>query len=263
MTTRWSVVLPYYNEAKFLPQTLAALTAQTYRPFRLILVDNASTDNSTELAKDFAARHPSIDILFVHEPQPGKIHALEAGLRHVDSEFVALCDADTYYPPHYLGLCDQLFATSSNDVVAVMALGLSEDATRWRERFRRYFYSYIVSRILKYQCHTGGYGQAFRVQALMAAGGYSMTLWPFVLEDHEIMNRVFRFGHSLYHRDLWCISSNRRTEHSKTSWSLPERLMYHLMPYRWKDWFFYTFLKARFAARQLNSINLRIQRAWE
>ena len=53
MTPRWTFVIAYYNEADFLPATLAALAAQTV-PFRLVLVDNGSTDGSDAIARAFA-----------------------------------------------------------------------------------------------------------------------------------------------------------------------------------------------------------------
>ena len=53
--TTLSVVIPYYNEAGFLPQTLRSLLAQTRVPDQLILVDNGSTDGTEELCR--AIRH--------------------------------------------------------------------------------------------------------------------------------------------------------------------------------------------------------------
>ena len=48
---RWSVVIPYFNERDYLPATLASLYTQDMRAFRLILVDNASTDGTRDWLK--------------------------------------------------------------------------------------------------------------------------------------------------------------------------------------------------------------------
>ncbi len=48
--TRWTFVIAYYNEADYLPATLAALAAQSV-PFRLVLVDKGSTDGSDAIAR--------------------------------------------------------------------------------------------------------------------------------------------------------------------------------------------------------------------
>jgi glycosyltransferase involved in cell wall biosynthesis len=257
---RWSVVVPYFNERDYLPATLASLIAQQYRPFRLILVDNASTDGSVDLARDLLKDADGIAPVYLHEPRPGKINALDCGLAHVDTAFVAFCDADTFYPCHYLARCDQVFAASKPDVVAVMAGNLSGPPTTgaaWRRQIK----TLIVSKILTTQAHTGGFGQTFRTAALRRAGGYASDLWPFVLEDHEVMQRVFKQGRAQFDFDLWCTPSNRRADRSKVDWTLAERLLYHATPFALKEWYFYSFLARRFSARGLCQMNLR-EKSW-
>lgn len=257
----WSVVLPYYNEIGYLRPTLESLFAQEFRDFRLILVDNASTDGSGELARSIAAEHADIETLHLSEPRPGKINALECGLAAVTTAFVAFCDADTFYPRHYLRRCDELFASTGEEAVAVMAMDLPADHEGAAARRKRAKVM-AVSRILSRQTHTGGFGQSFRTETLRAAGGFSADVWPFVLEDHEVMQRVFKFGRSVYAPDLWCIPSDRRTDRTRVNWTLSEQLLYHLTPFILKDWFFYRFLARRFAARSMENATLR-EKSWE
>src|SRR5262249_46040654 len=153
--------IPYYNESTFLPKTLASLVAQELRPFRLILVDNASTDDSAAICRTVMTDCAGIETVHLHERRPGKIHALELGLAHVDTPYVALCDADTYYPPHYLRQCNTVFERGPKDVVAVMAMDVYGDPRGWRAKARRSAYM-LVTWILRKQTHTGGYGQSFR-----------------------------------------------------------------------------------------------------
>jgi hypothetical protein len=109
---------------------------------------------------------------------------------------------------------------------------------------------------------TGGHGQLFRRQALLEAGGFSESLWSYVLLDHEIMYRIFKNGRSLYHRDLWCCPSGRRQDRTRVRWNLPERFLYQLTPHCLQGWFFYHFLKKRFEARGLSQLRLR-EKPWE
>ena len=83
-----------------------------------------------------------------------------------------------------------------------------------------------------------------------------------MLDDHEVMQRVHKIGRSRYHPDFWCRPSDRRGCDARVRWTLFERLMYHLTPFRAKDWFFYRFLRGRFRARGMVSANLRL-RGWE
>ena len=88
-----------------------------------------------------------------------------------------------------------------------------------------------------------------------------MARWPYVLEDHEIMQRIFKLGTSRYDFDLWCTPSNRRSDRTSVNWTLGEQVLYHLTPFALKDWFFYSFLARRFAARKLSQLNLR-EKTW-
>jgi glycosyltransferase involved in cell wall biosynthesis len=257
---RWSVVIPYFNEKDYLPATLASLRAQTFRPFRLILVDNASTDGSAEICRSLLAASGDIIPAYLDETRPGKINALERGLAAVDTEFVAFCDADTYYPPHYLERCARIFDQSPPDVAAVMATDLPSSPRETRAKCRQ-LKAMLVSRLLAKQGHTGGFGQTFRTAALREAGGFSAELWPFVLEDHEVMQRVLKIGRARYDFDLWCIPSQRRNDREGVNWTLWERILYHTVPFVFKDWFFYNFLHKRFQARQLGQLNLR-EKTW-
>lgn len=255
----WSVVVPYYNEKDYLPAMLDALMAQTYRPFQLILVDNASADGSADLARAALANCEHITPLYLHEPRPGKINALECGLARVDTQFVAFCDADTWYPPHYLARCAEIFANASSNVAAVMATRLKTPpgpSPTWKQRKTLW-----VSRLLRKQAHTGGFGQTFRTDILRQAGGFSAARWPFVLEDHEVMQRVFKLGRAVHDTDLWCVPSQRRSDRSAVDWTLAERLLYHVVPFGLKDWFFYNFLAARFARRKMDQLKLR-EKSW-
>lgn len=257
---RWTVVLPYFNEEDYIAATLASLLAQTLRPFTLVLVDNASTDRSTEVCRAMLEGAKDVVPVYGQELRPGKTNALELGLQHVDTAFVALCDADTHYPPHYLKRCDALFASSPPDVVAVMAVHQYAGASRLRAFLRQ---AKVVMRSLIYtkQCLTGGCGQCFRTAALKAVGGFSTRIWPFVFEDHEIMQRIFKIGRSRYAFDLWCIPAERRNDRSRVDWTYWERRLYGVLPFAFKDWYFYSFLRRRFEARGLYQTRLR-EKSW-
>jgi glycosyltransferase involved in cell wall biosynthesis len=258
--TRWTVVVPYYNEAGFLPETLASLAAQTVRPLRIVLVDNASTDGSAALCGAFAAANLDLEVINVFEARPGQVHALERGIAEVDTPFTAICDADTYYPPQYLARAGVLFADGGAETVAVMALSVSGDSESLGSRLRRRK-GMLASRLLRRQNHAGGYAMCFRTAALRAAGGYSRAAWPYVLKDQELAHRVGKLGRCRYDYRHWCRTSDRRADRSNVRWTLAERLLYHLTPYRFKDWFFYDFLARRLEARRLDDLNLRT-RTW-
>ena len=254
---RWSVILPFFNEAGLLRATLAGLAAQSARAF-VILVDNGSTDGSGAIAER-AAREFGLAYRLVHEATPGKVHALHTGLTHVDTRFVATCDADTWYPADYLREAERLLR--QRGCVVAGAFYTAPDpsaealARAGRGMMRR-------ARLLPRQSHTGGAGQAFRTDALRAAGGFDPRRWNYVLEDHEIIHRVTRYGQMRSGERFWCAPSPRPRDRASIRWNLTERLVYSAAAPWAGDWFFYRFLAGRLRARQLTSERIR-ERAFQ
>lgn len=258
---RWTVVIPCYNEEAFIGATLASLAAQTER-FALIVVDNASTDASAAVVRAWAAAHPHIATHLIDEPKPGQVHALRAGLLAVTTELVAVCDADTEYPPAYLARAAALFDARGPETVAVLA----HDAVAGAEatlpaRARRWLYSNVIPFLLSGQAHAGGYAHCYRTAALGAAGGYDAAIWPYVVKDHELAHRMLKQGNIAYATDHWCVPSLRRADRKGVRWTLFERIVYHATPFALKDWFFYDFLAKRFVGRKQTDVVLR-QREW-
>lgn len=139
-----------------------------------------------------------------------------------------------------------------------MALNSSGVEQTIPQKLKRQFYVGL-SKVLQRQSYTGNYGQILHTETLRKAGGFSETQWPYVMRDHEVMHRLFRYGRAYYHPHLWCYTSPRRSDRKNLRWTLLERLLYFVTPYGWKDWFFYKFLAERFEKRQLYHINLRSQ----
>lgn len=106
-----SVIICCYNASKRLPETLKHLAAQQTDkslPWELIVVDNASTDDSAEVArtlwKDLGS---DVSLRLVHEAVPGLTAARQAGFAEAKYEFLLLCDDDNWLNPDYLQLAYQ------------------------------------------------------------------------------------------------------------------------------------------------------------
>jgi glycosyltransferase involved in cell wall biosynthesis len=261
VTPTVTVVVPYYNEAGFIGLTLGDLLAQDEPPERLVLVDNGSSDGSEAVCREALRAAPGLDARFAREPRPGKIHALELASTLVDTELVAFWDADTRYPRHYLGRARALARASGPRVVGLMALDLYGRPDSARNRLRRCAYV-ALSRLVPRQAFTGGYGHVLRADALARAGGFSAERWPWVLLDHEIVHRLHRLGQTRYDYHFWCQPSTRRADRRRVRWTLGERLLYHLVPFAAKDWYFHRWLAPRFAARGLSQLRLR-DKPWQ
>ncbi len=98
-----SIVVPAYNEERSLARCLDRVLAIEGGDLTLevLIVNDASQDNTGRLAEEIAARHPQVRVLH-HEHNQGKGAALHTGFRHASGDFVAVQDADLEYDPRDL-----------------------------------------------------------------------------------------------------------------------------------------------------------------
>ncbi|WP_040370087.1 glycosyltransferase family 2 protein [Blastomonas sp. AAP53] len=252
---RWSALVACYNEQAFLPEMLASLLAQSV-PCRIVVVDNGSTDLTLTLAKDLLSGVPGATVL--SETRPGQVHALAHGLRHIDTEFVAICDADTLYPANYLASATRLLDRPNRNIVAACAWPRTQ-ASSVLANVLAAGHRLAAQRLMPRQNHVNGGSQTFRTAALLAAGGYDAAIWPYVLKDHELMNRVLHFGDQAMSGDFWCSPSPRRGDRRRVRWTLTERLAYHTSRFRARDAFFHDWLAPRLEMRGQRDTVLRDQ----
>ncbi|GAA0737460.1 hypothetical protein GCM10009075_14480 [Sphingomonas trueperi] len=248
----WTVLIPFFNERDYLPATIQSLAQQTTR-CTLVLVDNGSNDGSAEVA-EACCRANKLDYLLITERTPGKVAALRAGLGWVRTRWVATCDADTVYPPHYLAAAEAILSRPGHVVAGAFYIARETDVRARIREARRFL---TAARLLPGQCHAGGAGQAFCTRSLRAAGGFDAARWNFVLEDHEVIHRVMRKGRMGYSGELWCTPSRRKRDRDSIRWTLFERLLYSATAPIAGDWFFYVFLARRLQRRRLLSNRIR------
>lgn len=97
-----TVVIPVHNRERLLAECLASVAAQTARGFRLIVVDNSSTDRSRAVAEDWGRRHLDIPLVVLDEPRPGCAAARNCGLAAVDTPWTLFFDSDDLMHPDHL-----------------------------------------------------------------------------------------------------------------------------------------------------------------
>ena len=100
MSLKWSVIIPARNEAETLPALLLAVKAQRLQPTEIIVVDNASTDDTAQVAAQHGAR-------VLHCARPGVAHARQMGLEAARGEWIATTDADSVPETDWLAALDR------------------------------------------------------------------------------------------------------------------------------------------------------------
>jgi alpha-1,6-rhamnosyltransferase len=89
-------IVPVYNAAEFLREALESVLAQDYQPFRIIAVDDGSTDTSVEIVEEYP------EVVLIRQENQGPAAARNVGLAAAEAPYVALHDADDLLPPDKL-----------------------------------------------------------------------------------------------------------------------------------------------------------------
>lgn len=116
-----SVIIPMYNSAKFVPQTLESLLNQTIKNFEVIVVDDCSTDNSVEVVESFAEKFDSegIKLNIIKLPKntgkPGLPR--NVGIKIARGKYVSFLDSDDLYTKTALEELSTLAEKYKADVV--------------------------------------------------------------------------------------------------------------------------------------------------
>ena len=83
-----TVVIPTYNRYTLLYRALSSLYAQTYPPKEIIVVDDGSTDETSQIQKDFP------NIIYIYQENRGVSSARNVGIKKTSSEWIAFLDSD-------------------------------------------------------------------------------------------------------------------------------------------------------------------------
>ena len=111
MIPKISVVVPCYNQGKFLSETLDSVLAQTLQEWECIVVDDGSTDNSADIAKAYCAKDNRIR--YVYQENAGPSAARNKGVSQTQAPLIYFLDGDDLIDVNLLD--NELFAVSYVD----------------------------------------------------------------------------------------------------------------------------------------------------
>jgi glycosyltransferase involved in cell wall biosynthesis len=204
-----TVVVCAYNEARLLPACLHTLRAQTRVPDDIIVIDNASTDDTAAVAR----RVPNVRV--VNEPTKGLVVARETARRLVRTELVAYIDADCRAPITWMERVIARFERPSAPVAVTGPYRFYD--WDWTGRTLIRLYDYLVAppthALVHHALGIGAilYGGNFTVStsALAQIGGFDRTI-EFHGEDTNLGRRLTPLGRVDVARDCWVWTSARR-----------------------------------------------------
>jgi len=203
-----SVVIPAYNEENYLPACLESITNQDYpAEYEVIVVDNASTDNTANIARDWGAK-------VVYEGKRSPACARQKGAEVARGKIIAFIDADTRAPTHWLSTIVWHFVCKP-EMVAISGPYAYSDAGKF-SRISSYvgnFFSIIIDQLFRKAFGKGGaiWGCNFAVRrsALLEVGGFDTSI-KFYGEEYELSLRLKKAGKGCILPLLFVLTSARR-----------------------------------------------------
>lgn len=219
-----SIVIPAYNEERYIQKTLTALRVQTFKreEIEIIVVNNASTDNTAGLAKEGGA-----DIV-LDEPRKGTNRARQTGLEHASGNVVAFLDADCVPPPWWLEKIYEKLHDNKNSFVALAGTyKYTEDISEPLYIFEQ-IYSWLVLPTLN-----SVVGKVFKKGGVIIGGNFAAfretfnkmngidTSFTFFGDDASIARALGTLGPVHFDPTLYVRTSTRRFDRDgliKTNW---------------------------------------------
>lgn len=108
-----SIVIPSYNKARFIGQTLESVVGQKYPNFELIIQDGGSTDGTLEIIKSYAKKYPKV-IRWESGKDEGQLDAINKGLSRATGEIFTYINADDIYKPRAFALVADMYSKNPN-----------------------------------------------------------------------------------------------------------------------------------------------------
>ena len=203
-----SVVIPAHNEENYLPACLESIRNQDYSAeYEVIVVDNASTDNTAQIARDWGAK-------VVHEGKRSPACARQKGAEVARGKIVAFIDADTRAPAHWLSTIVWRFLCEPK-TVALSGPYAYCDAGKFSKigSYIGNFLSIITDQLFRKVFRKGGAiwgcNFALRRSALLEVGGFDTSI-KFYGEEYELSLRLRKAGKGHIMPRLFVLTSARR-----------------------------------------------------
>lgn len=195
MTARVSVLLPFRDAEATLETAIVSIAQQSHSDWKLLLIDNASTDESPFIAQRWAERDPRIRLL--QEPRIGIAYALNTGLAQAQGKYFARMDADDISHPERLA--KQVAYLDAHPEIGVLGTRTAFASAVKENRGMQAFVDWQNKIISTNEHYVKRFVDAplahptvvFRRELIERHGGYSMDPLP---EDHELWLRWMDAG---------------------------------------------------------------------
>ncbi|MFT3918499.1 glycosyltransferase family A protein [Cloacibacterium sp.] len=122
-----TIITPTFNRAKTLPKVFESLLNQSFKDFLWIILDDGSTDNTTELVENFQLHNPFFEIIYKKDKNRHKFLTVLEGIKMVKTPYFMMVDSDDIYPENSLEILISEAEKIENQDKFIGVMGLSAD----------------------------------------------------------------------------------------------------------------------------------------
>lgn len=208
-----SLVICTYNRSRYLPGSLESINLQTINKdlFEVVVINNASTDDTAAVVRSYMAENPQINISYYFEYNKGLSFARNRGIAEAKSPLIAYVDDDVILTPDYLKELLSFFDTNPNAAGAggkVVPKYESGSEPAWMSKYLAGFVGNVnhgteIKRFTPEMKYPAGCNMIYQRDILLEAGGFNNKL-KFRSDDKYIFYKVHEVSDQIYYLpDAW------------------------------------------------------------
>ena len=162
-----SIIVPSFNQGRFIRRTLESILSQDYRPLEIIVIDGASTDETVKILREFSS---APELHWLSEPDSGVVEAVNKGFARARGEIGAIQSSDDFYLPGAISA--GVAALIENTQLAFAFGDVAKVDAEGRELSRTHLAPYSLEGVLSLETWIPQPSTFFRMSMAKSLGGW-------------------------------------------------------------------------------------------
>jgi glycosyltransferase involved in cell wall biosynthesis len=129
-----SVIMPVYNDERNLSLAISSVFSQTYKNWELLVIDDSSTDNSSQIISEYVAKDERIKHFKTEKPSGSPVLPRNIGIQHTQGRYIAFLDSDDQWMPTKLEHQIALFQNHPDAVIVFSNYKMIDEQGRFYAR---------------------------------------------------------------------------------------------------------------------------------
>ncbi len=129
---QFSVIIPLYNGANYILNTLESVICQTYKDYEIILINDGSPDNVGDVVKTYIKQQNDTNFVYIEQENKGLGGARNSGIRKATGDIIAILDQDDIWYPNKLERMNKILIENENIDIVCHLQYLCENNTKKR-----------------------------------------------------------------------------------------------------------------------------------